>query len=812
MLPLEKLSDEAQIGFKNRGVDVDKIDICMELDLNLDGDFGYTWIAADMTDKKLHLLSITSNADTFYKNKINSTKEALGSAKKTKKSKTTASAGDLYKDAQHVVYDLTQLSRFYVDNFMSSNRLLCKEGVIELEIKEEDKEKDKDKPKDFHRRKEDKNTTGKTITLAYTTNARKKKLFAFMDILDRLKKNEEVKADDPIFEQFNMKCPKCGEVYKDQTRRICDNCTNQNAVLKRLMQYLAKYKATFIVVIFCMVASSAVTLINPLISASLIDDVIADSGKWHFLYAVYIFVGVIFGMAVLSLGIGILQNRFNAHLSTRVTLNMKMDIFTAMQSLSLSFFNSNQTGRLITRVNYDADRIRSFLIDSVPSLIINGLNFLGLIVICLIMNWKLTLIVFIPVPIIVLMFRFRLPSLWRAYTKEWRSSSSLNAFLNDALSGVRVVKAFAKEAEESHRFYGYSERLYSANLNTNMIIILIFPIIGLLMALSSNAIWGIGGQMVIGKTMTYGQFGAYFSYLGMIFGPLNFFTQFTSQMTQALNSAQRMFEIIDTVPEIVDAPDAVHKDRIDGSIEFKKVCFHYTPNRPILKNVSLKINQGDHIGLVGHTGSGKSTIANLINRLYDVISGSIHIDDVNVKQLTNLTLRKNISIVSQEIFLFRGTIMDNIRYARPDASMEEVIAAAKVANAHNFILRLPEGYQTVIGTGSRSLSGGECQRLSIARALLLNPVILILDEATAAMDTETERQIQDALNRLVTGRTTITIAHRLSTLKECNYLYAIENGEIAEEGTHVELIAKKGLYYRLYTLQSEAMKKVLQGM
>ncbi|MCL2518995.1 MAG: ATP-binding cassette domain-containing protein, partial [Oscillospiraceae bacterium] len=271
-------------------------------------------------------------------------------------------------------------------------------------------------------------------------------------------------------------------------------------------------------------------------------------------------------------------------------------------------------------------------------------------------------------------------------------------------------------------------------------------------------------------------------------------------------------EIIDTVPEIVDAPDAVYMERLQGEIEFNKVCFHYAPNRPILKNMSFKINPGDHIGLVGHTGAGKSTMANLICRLYDVISGSISIDGVNVKKIKGETMRKNIAIVSQEIFLFKGTIADNIRYARPDASMEEVIAASKVANAHDFIMRLPEGYETVVGTGNRSLSGGQQQRVSIARALLLDPSILILDEATAAMDTETERLIQEALNKLIAHRTTITIAHRLSTLKECNYLFAIKHGEIAESGTHAELIEQKGVYYKLYTLQNEAMKKVIQGM
>jgi ATP-binding cassette subfamily B protein len=428
------------------------------------------------------------------------------------------------------------------------------------------------------------------------------------------------------------------------------------------------------------------------------------------------------------------------------------------------------------------------------------------------MNWKLTLIVFIPVPIIVCMFKFMLPKLWRSYNRQWRRSHSLNVMLGDSLGGVRVVKAFAKEAEETNRFYMYSTKLYEANLKTNLISLSIFPVISLLIGMSSQAIWGFGGLEVMGDSMTYGELTAYLGYIGMIFAPLNFFTSFTNIMTDTMNSAVRMFETLDQIPEITDAPDAVEIKEFKGHIKFDQVCFHYNPNRPIVKSVSFEIQPGDHVGIVGHTGSGKSTVANLITRMYDVISGSVEIDGHNVKNIKTDSLRKGIAIVSQEIFLFRGTIADNIRYARPDASMEDVIAAARAANAHDFIMKLPEGYETMVGIGSRSLSGGERQRISIARALLLSPSILILDEATAAMDTETERQISEAIEKLIVGRTTISIAHRLSTLKDCNYLMAIENGEVAEIGTAEELMAKKGCYYKLYTLQNEQMKKVMQGL
>ena len=483
-----------------------------------------------------------------------------------------------------------------------------------------------------------------------------------------------------------------------------------------------------------------------------------------------------------------------------------------MSRLSLSFFNQNPTGRLINRVNYDAAKIRSFYIDGVPHLIVHVLNFIGLTIFLFSITWKLTLIVFVPVPVILVIFKVMLPKLWRAFTRQWRASSSFNAMLGDSLNGVRVVKAFAKEADEGARFFRYSRRLTRANLKANVISIMIFPVVSLLVGMSSQAIWGFGGIEVMGDRMTYGELTTYIGYTGMIFGPLNFFSTFTNLITDTINAATRMFEIIDTVPEINDAKDAVPLSGIRESVRFENVCFHYSPNKPILKDVSFEVKAGEHVGLVGHTGSGKSTIANLITRMYDVVSGSITIDGVNVKEIEGISLRRSIAIVSQEVYLFGGTIADNIRYAKPEATMEEVIAAARAANAHDFIMRLPEGYESCIGIGYRALSGGERQRISIARALLLKPSLLILDEATAAMDTETERLISEAIDKLIEGRTTITIAHRLSTLKNCDRLMAVENGRIAESGTAEELLEKKGVYYKLWTLQNEQMKKVAEGI
>lgn len=784
MLPLDRLTKEAEQGFAAHGISAESIELALQLDMDTEGRFGETWLCID-ADKKLHIMSATGD---IKPDAVRVTSTLVDENLKRKHKKTeavSAVSAEMFSQSEVHTYDIAALVEPYIDNFVTSERLLAK-------------------------------IDGVTTVLAQSTNARKQKMFAFMDLMERMKEGRAIEEDDPLFDQFNAKCPKCGKIYADQNRKICSDCINKSGVMVRLLKYLAPYKSSVAIVLFCMLASSGISLVSPLVSGLfLYDNIIAADGLFHDrgVHMVWIAILLIFAMNFGNTLIGIWKSRTNAHMSTRMALAMKKDIFSAMQHLSLSYFNQNQTGRLINRVNYDADVIRGFFIDQVPALIIHLINYIGLTIICMILNWKLTLIIFIPVPIIVCIFKFMIPKLNRMYTKRWRRSSSLNAMLADSLTGIRVVKAFSKEAEETNRFYTVSHNLHDANLQLNMLSLTIFPVIGLLIGISCNAIWGVGGMEVLNHHMSYGEFSAFWGYIGMIFAPLNFFTQFIDQYTSASNSAQRMFETIDAIPEINDAQNPVDMDTtMRGDITFDKACFHYTANRPILKDVSLEIHAGDNIGLVGHTGSGKSTIANLIMRLYDVTSGKILIDGVNIKDIKQTSLRKNIAIVSQEIFLFKGTIADNIRYAKPDATMDEIIAAAKVANAHDFILSLPDGYETVVGTGSRSLSGGEKQRVSIARAVLLSPRILILDEATAAMDTETERLIQDALGELTRGRTTITIAHRLSTLKDCNYLFAIENGEIAERGTHTELLDKKGIYYKLYTIQTEAMQKVLAGM
>lgn len=759
MLPINTPDKECLKLLEKQGLSEEQIEAALHLDLDSNGNFGSEWLVLDRGCRHLYIVS-----------------EGQGSCE---------------------TVDTDKIEDPYIDNFTTSNRLLA-----------------------YNKAQERSQRT--TRVLGSCTNACKCRLLAFLNIWERIGRGEEVSADDSVFDQFNAKCPKCGTVYPDQQRRICENCSKKKGMIPRLLGYFKPYKGRLVILLLCMITTSGISLLTPIVSGTLLFDQVVSkptfdeagvqlTGKLHELKYVFVFVGLLLALAILSLLISICQNRINAFMSTDVTMRMKNDIFRAMSKLSVSFFNKNSSGRLNNRVNYDAVRIRSFFIDGVPHLIVHALNFIGLTIFLFILNWKLTLIVYIPVPIVVLIFKFALPKLWRAYSRMWRRSSSLNGMLADSLNGARVVKAFSKEVEETQRFNKYATKLCQAHLSANKISLFIFPFVSLLIGLSSQLIWGFGGAMVIGKQMTYGELTAYFGYLGMIFGPLNFFTNFTNLVTDTMNSAQRMFETIDTIPEITDSPDAVTLDTLKGDIEFDHVSFHYSVNKPILKDVSFHIRPGDHVGVVGHTGSGKSTIANLITRMYDTISGSVSIDGINIKDIKGESLRKNIAIVSQEVYIFGGTIADNIRYARPDAGMDEVIAAAKAANAHDFIMKLPEGYETIVGIGSRSLSGGERQRVSIARALLLNPSLLILDEATAAMDNETERLISEAIDKLIKGKTTITIAHRLSTLRNCNYIMAIENGEVAEMGPAKELIEQKGVYYKLWSLQNEQMQQVVQG-
>jgi len=463
----------------------------------------------------------------------------------------------------------------------------------------------------------------------------------------------------------------------------------------------------------------------------------------------------------------------------------------------------------MTQVNEDANTIYGFFCDGVPYMLINIVQVIVLVVLLFIMQPLLALISLITVPAFLFMIKWMYRRQRMYHARRYSNSKQMNGFLADVFSGVRVVKAFSKEQEEIKRFTYRNQNLAASEKTQALFSNYAWPLAHQILYIGNIVAWGIGGWMIIGDFggMTYGSLLTFIAYMNMIFSPLEFFVHFFDQTADCSNALQRLFEIMDAEPDVAQKENPERPDPLGGEVVFDHVSFSYQKGKKIIDDVSFEVPDGHILGIVGHTGAGKSTLANLLMRMYDAEEGEIRIGGYPVKDLELATLYRNVAIVSQETYLFMGTILENIRYARPDATFEEVIEAARCAGAHDFIMKLPDAYHTRIGFGYKDLSGGERQRVSIARAILKNPKILILDEATAAMDTGTERKIQEALGELIKGKTTIMIAHRLSTLRDADELVVIEHGKVAERGTHEALLQKEdGIYKKLFTLQEEALK------
>ncbi|MCL2217009.1 MAG: ABC transporter ATP-binding protein/permease, partial [Defluviitaleaceae bacterium] len=638
------------------------------------------------------------------------------------------------------------------------------------------------------------------FTLGYQT---------FIDRLVKVVKNLE-KGEDPLFEvrlEDELFCPKCGTRYPEPERALCPKCTDKMSIFFRLMSFFKFYKWKVAACTATMVMITVLSIAAPIVGTQmLIDEVLTYGGQ---------FFGMVGGIVIVIIAVRVLATLFDmlfrvvlAKTMPWIIYDLQIRIFEAMQRLSVSFYTSKRTGTLMNRIGRDARNIYWFFVDGLPFVILNVILFIGIFIVMFIMEWRLALICAAIIPVAVFCFRFLMFIFKRYHHKFWVLNSQLNNMVSDSVNGQRVIKAFAREGEESRRFADSSHKqagveIASANLGWTA-----FPLIYLFMFFGQVAVTAVGGMMVINGEITLGTFLAFTAYLGMLFGPLQFMSTVSNWGARCVDAAQRVFEVIDAKADIEDPKNPVILKEFKGGVKVKDVWFQYEPANPILKGLSLEVKAGKTLGIVGKTGSGKSTLANLIARLYDPGEGSIFVDGVNVKELPLEQLRANIGIVSQEIYLFIGSIADNIRYARPDASIEEVIWAAKMASAHDFIAALPDAYETRVGAGGQDLSGGERQRLSIARTIIQNPKILILDEATAAMDTETEGKIQNALNQLQENRTTIAIAHRLSTLKDVDSLAVINEGKVVESGTHEELMRKKGEYHKLYTIQMEGLKVI----
>ncbi len=614
-------------------------------------------------------------------------------------------------------------------------------------------------------------------------------------------------AFDPEDSASAHTCPTCGTHYPDKNREYCPRCAKRGKLFLRMGKFFLKYKLSLVLMMTSLLVLTAAGTVAPYLSSGFFYDSVLTVGGEFYGKIMFVLILVV-GTRLISVLATMLNNYITSIIAAKVVYDLKKTIFGAIERLSLGFFTARQTGGLMTQVSQDANTIYTFFCDGVPYFIINAVQVLVLAVLLFTINPLLAALSLCTVPVFFLTMRWLFRNQSKLHARRYSGSRRMNSFLADVLSGMRVVKAFSREKEEISRFDKSNTGLAGAEQNLSVFNNYAWPITGVILYLGNIIAWAVGGWMVMQGTfdMTYGKLVTFIAYVNMIYSPLYFFVHMVNQTADCSNAMRRLFEIADARPEVSERDNPVHLPDMRGDVTFSHVDFSYAKNRKIIDDVSFHVPAGQTLGIVGHTGAGKSTLANLLMRLYDTERGDILIDGVSVRDLAFADLHGNIAIVSQETYLFIGTVLDNIRYARPDATHDEVLAAARMAGCHDFIMKLPDAYETRIGFGYKDLSGGERQRLSIARAILRNPKILILDEATAAMDTETERRIQAAIERLTRGKTTIVIAHRLSTLRDADSLIVIESGRVAEAGTQEELLAKEGVYHKLYTLQEEALK------
>ncbi len=527
------------------------------------------------------------------------------------------------------------------------------------------------------------------------------------------------------------------------------------------------------------------------------------------------YVGILMGLTVLATLAGALQMRLLAMLGSRIARDIRNRTYGHLHKLSLSFFSKKRTGSIVTRITSDSDRIWDFVAFTLVDASMALLTLIGVVFFLFYMNWRLACFVLVPIPVMLGLTVFFHKKMHGFFRRMWHRWSHMTAIVSDAIPGVRVIKAFSQEKREVDRFMDSNAHYYEGEMTMIALWTTFGPAIRFCSQLGSLIIWTLGGYWAVQTALAPdpeqlanplypGDLMAYIGYMWMFYGPVHMISHMDRMFNRAATSVQRIFEILDTEPAVFSKTGAEQPTSLKGAIELKNVSFSYDGIRSVLKNISVEIPAGKMIGLAGPSGAGKSTMINLICRFYDVLEGQILIDGVDVRDYDVEALRLRIGVVLQEPFLFHGTVAQNVAYGNPEASIGEIIEAAKAANAHDFIVGFPDGYDTLVGERGQSLSGGERQRISIARAVLNNPTILILDEATSSVDTETEKLIQDAIDHLIANRTTIAIAHRLSTLRKADRLVVLDKGEIVEQGTHEELVGKEdGLYAKLLRMQAE---------
>ncbi len=624
----------------------------------------------------------------------------------------------------------------------------------------------------------------------------------FEQVLDSVLTGQPVKDVQPTF------CPKCLTPLPPDSDE-CGYCDIEAEtppstwVLLRLWRFAKPYQWQLLSGFLLMLASTAATLVPPYLTMPLMDKVLIpyQNGAPIDTGTVTLLLAGLLGSALLAWGLGWAKTYILALVSERIGADLRTITYDHLLRLSLEYFGGKRTGDLMSRIGSESDRICVFLSLHLLDFATDVLMIAMTAAILFSINPWLALVTLLPLPFIAWMIHIVRDRLRTGFEKIDRVWSQVSNVLADTIPGIRVVKAFAQEERESTRFREANQHNLAVNDRINKIWSLFSPSVSLLTEIGLLVVWAFGIWQVSRDEISVGILTAFLAYISRFYTRLDSMSRIVSVTQKAASGAKRIFDILDHVSSVPEPTKPVRLDNIAGRIELREAGFRYG-SRAVIKGLNLTIEPGEMIGLVGHSGSGKSTLVNLMCRFYDVSEGSISIDGVNIRALPIAEYRRNIGLVLQEPFLFFGSIAENIAYGRPDATRAEIIAAARAAHAHEFILRLPHGYDSLVGERGHGLSGGERQRVSIARALLIDPRILILDEATASVDTETEKEIQKALDNLVHGRTTIAIAHRLSTLHKANRLVVLDRGEIVEVGSHDELMAREGAYYRLYQAQA----------
>ena len=570
----------------------------------------------------------------------------------------------------------------------------------------------------------------------------------------------------------------------------------------RLLKYIKPYTNRVLIAVFCTMLASAAQLSIPMMVKDMIDEVLAakDTGMLNYLCATIIGIYLLRGLFFFG------QSYLMAYAGQRVVIDLRRDVYKKLNSLSLSFFEKNKTGVIMSYVTNDVSAMQMAMIQSVIELFTEGVVLIGSIIMMLTLDWKLTLFSFATFPLVLKIANIFGKKIRASGHRIQERTADLTSILQETISSARVIKSFVREDYELDRFGKENMRTFSANMKNAREGAILTPTIEFIVAIGVTIILWYGGNEVIAGHTTAGALVAFLLYAVNISNPIKRLTKVYAEIQRALAAAQRVFYIIDLEPEIKDAPDAKQLPAVHGDVEFKNVDFAYNAGDLVLEDLSFKAKAGQLVAIVGPSGAGKTTISGLIPRFYDVTDGGIFIDGIDIREVTLPSLREQIGIVPQETVLFNGTIYENILYGRLDATKEEVEAAARFANAETFIKELPDGYDTMLGDRGVNVSGGQRQRLAIARAILKNPRILVLDEATSALDTESEKIVQEALDRLLVGRTSFVIAHRLSTIQRADIILVLDKGRLVEYGTHDELLARDGIYHKLYQMQFKDSK------